>query len=553
MNMRLLRLDYVASRLCTLTLTVFRFNQSLFLLVLLISSSLTSPVKQPLSPSSDSFADLVFSDSNDRNTIHNNQQPGTSDQQVLYINHGNGAISSIRRSLRQPVTKLPFKPHVTSYPSSPFDNNNSDVNLEPVPLIGNYPDSAEDPVIPINPSRYEEVEPSVDQPPSSPISIGSPNRRPSRRSTQSDVNTPSRIIYDPQPSLSQPPPPPSSVSSQPSLPPSSPPPSLTTLNPVPPSTHRPSRISDPFIPFNFDNIFTRDPTFDIERNVIGGNQRNPPPLPLPLSPASRPSSSLSSHRNHFQNENNVEASPLHGSQPSTSPGEENDINRLNKPELVKINEDDPTNVEPRVRKQITGPPSAYGGRSDPPITTPSPPLLGSLGGPTGFGPTLGSVDGNGFIPSYGPPGFGLPGAQDIFPFFETPFLPINPTSSANGGQRTPHGFQRRRLTNNHNHNNLGAYGNPNHHTSSPPPPVNNLNDNSIGNGYPSYNIYKGGDDDDAGVKWPKIFKFTDGRVNLSEFERNKKSGKIKFLNKEDAHFADVRRDSFLILHGGAYN
>lgn len=59
--------------------------------------------------------------------------------------------------------------------------------------------------------------------------------------------------------------------------------------------------------------------------------------------------------------------------------------------------------------------------------------------------------------------------------------------------------------------------------------------------------------------WPKIFKFTDGRANLSEFEREKKvrlskSHLIDKNNQIDSQVIfdgrPIRRKSFLILHGG---
>lgn len=136
---------------------------------------------------------------------------------------------------------------------------------------------------------------------------------------------------------------------------------------------------------------------------------------------------------------------------------------------------------------------------------------------------------NSHIPSrnqYESPFFqNVPGSpqSELFPFFDTPFIPPPPTPN--------HVFQRRRLTLNNN--------------------LNEVNQNSIGLGYPSYTYYKGAEDD-AGIKWPKIFKFTDGRVNLSDFEKDKKLGRIKF-NKKDDYLDNIRRDSFLILHGGAYN
>jgi hypothetical protein len=117
---------------------------------------------------------------------------------------------------------------------------------------------------------------------------------------------------------------------------------------------------------------------------------------------------------------------------------------------------------------------------------------------------------------------------ELFSNFDSPFEPFAP--------QIPPLFQRRRLTINNNNNNN-----------------NNLQDfdhNSIG--YPSYTYYKGGGDENPSLtNWPKIFKFTDGRANLFEFEKQKKLSKIKFNSKE-TYFDNISRDSFLILHGGAY-
>lgn len=63
--------------------------------------------------------------------------------------------------------------------------------------------------------------------------------------------------------------------------------------------------------------------------------------------------------------------------------------------------------------------------------------------------------------------------------------------------------------------------------------------------------------------WPKIFRFTDGRINLSDFEKQKK---IRLSNKNQ-HIGDnhiesapimfdgrqLKRKSFLILHGGIFS
>lgn len=109
---------------------------------------------------------------------------------------------------------------------------------------------------------------------------------------------------------------------------------------------------------------------------------------------------------------------------------------------------------------------------------------------------------------------------ELFQFFDGPFTPIT--------QPIPSLFQRRRLTVNN---------------------VPDINQNAIG--YPSYPYYKGGDENPSLTNWSKIFKFTDGRANFNEFEKQKKQGKIKF-NSEERYFDHIRRDYFLILHGGTY-
>lgn len=61
----------------------------------------------------------------------------------------------------------------------------------------------------------------------------------------------------------------------------------------------------------------------------------------------------------------------------------------------------------------------------------------------------------------------------------------------------------------------------------------------------------------GGSMYPQIFRFTDGRANLYEFEREKKRSRIKFSQKlaKGANQAlyNIKRESFLILHGGTLN
>ncbi|XP_022244686.1 uncharacterized protein LOC111086380 [Limulus polyphemus] len=69
--------------------------------------------------------------------------------------------------------------------------------------------------------------------------------------------------------------------------------------------------------------------------------------------------------------------------------------------------------------------------------------------------------------------------------------------------------------------------------------------------FPNYDILRG----KARVKkYPKIFKFNDYRVNIVEFDREKKNGKIDDLAKADAlDPTNVPRKTFLILRGGVYD
>lgn len=64
----------------------------------------------------------------------------------------------------------------------------------------------------------------------------------------------------------------------------------------------------------------------------------------------------------------------------------------------------------------------------------------------------------------------------------------------------------------------------------------------------------------SGKSWPKIFRFTDGRANLSEFEREKKIRLNKNHLDNQIESSPIifdgrplRRKSFLILHGGVFS
>lgn len=62
--------------------------------------------------------------------------------------------------------------------------------------------------------------------------------------------------------------------------------------------------------------------------------------------------------------------------------------------------------------------------------------------------------------------------------------------------------------------------------------------------------------------WPKIFRFTDGRINLSDFEKQKKIRLSAKNHETDNHIESapimfdgrqLKRKSFLILHGGIFS
>lgn len=178
-----------------------------------------------------------------------------------------------------------------------------------------------------------------------------------------------------------------------------------------------------------------------------------------------------------------------------------------------------------------------------------------------------------------------PNNNDLYQFFDSPFMPINPPNihNINTFSNIHHGDNHQNHQLNHHHQiNHQIYhqpidneinNGPLHPINTPPngqffqrrkltlsngntaPPLNEIS-NNLGYGYPSYSVYKG--DEEAGIKYPKIFKFVDGRVNLNDFEKEKKLGKIEFGKSvaEDGNeytFSHVRRDLFLILHGGSFS
>lgn len=413
----------------------------------------------------------MFSDtSNGDVNVPHNKPPN---DQVIFIDHGNGAVSTIRRSLAKSSDRpapAAFSPHVNKYPESPFDG----------PAISF---------------------PTIDRRQDGPQNDGAnainkrTNRQPPKENTNSVAdhekdrfesadNTglespPNRMgISDDNINFFNP------MLSPPSSPSLSNSPSFDDAF----SPHQPVMSNEP----NYNSDYFPDDLVRINNPHSGGNTANP----INFDSINEPLN------NQVENDGILNEGP-----PSA--------NRRRS--------------QGRIRKQAPNyPHSPHSAPPNPNLF--EPPVFGPGIGP-GYGPTLnpniGPNIGGEFIPGFQEPGTNS--REPVLPFFEGPFIPgpvnpqLNPQSAPYNGEN---GFQRRRLT------------------------TNSVHDNTLGYGYPSYTYYKG--EDEAATKWPKIFKFTDGRVNLSDFERSKKLGKIKFTKKND-YFDDIRRDSFLILHGGAYN
>ena len=378
--------------------------------------------------------DLEFSD-----TSHG--EVTNSDQQVVYINHGGGAVSSIRRSFA-----VPFTPHVSSYPSTLFEGSNgqggnSDPDVGPEyrrevsdagfarraggtdeerPFDGNFDDHH------INPP--ESFAPAGGDPAAGPLSHDEP----------------------------------ASAGHQPMHP-------APLGLPVPPTSFGSRTAVTPAV----NNINHNNPVSHHlhDHRIAEPDQRNQrinfPPTPKPFNQNTNPIAGVNNvhYNNHQPNNNNNNNNNIPN----------NNINRIN-------------------------------------------PLLNA------FSPIA-----SGFPQALNP---------DFFNLFDAPFAPIGaggfPGVSNNVNDNL---FQRRRLS---------IQNTPN----------NEISHNSLApaSGYPNYNYYAGNENEnDASAKWPKIFKFSDGRINLYEFEKDKKIGRIKFSKDEDPLFDGVRRDSFLILHGGTYS
>ncbi|XP_076312316.1 uncharacterized protein LOC143225946 [Tachypleus tridentatus] len=68
---------------------------------------------------------------------------------------------------------------------------------------------------------------------------------------------------------------------------------------------------------------------------------------------------------------------------------------------------------------------------------------------------------------------------------------------------------------------------------------------------PKYTIFRG---NTKAEEYPKVFRFNEKRINIVEFDRDKKSGRIENLEKGDILDPDnIPRKKFLIFHGGVYD
>ena len=417
-------------------------TQVLQLLVLLTSSGLIISSASPSSPLSSSplihrnlhpvlildKTDLEYSDTS-------NGEVTNSDQQVVYINHGGGAVSSIRRSFA-----IPFSPHVSSYPTSLFDNQD-------------------------------------DTPPSHPSSLTSSSLTTQDVGFSRRDGTPEEKTFD-DPSFDDPRSEIDSEFVEPGL----------DQNNM--KNHRMDEYVDPSpTPLRRDSLFQAEPV----------TTTNPPPPPPPLGLPVPPTNYGLRTNTHMTG----------------------DLVRLTEPERNSNNNnggDGRRSFATMTSENRQNANSNNNHKSDDnPNTNNNNPFFNSLAPLT-----------NNFNQGFSPDFFGL---------FESPFSPLAGLPPSNPSSNTANQdnlFQRRRLAIQNVvpdivHNNIGSP-----------------------NGYNYFSSPGGRDREDEVIKYPKIFRFTDGRINLDSFEKEKKVGKIKFLKKEPV-FDNVRRDSFLILHGGTYS
>lgn len=430
------------------------------LLSLQLSVRIGETQSRDVSESSSDPTDLTYTDSS------HGPQTAAAHQQVLYIDHGGGAISHIRRTSFLPnpsVPSLPFRPHVPHFPNHIFENN-----------------LREDPYV-----NFPEDIPRID-------------RRNGPPQQQSPIGAQPAVPFVPH-NVAQP------------MPPLQPSP-----QPVHPVHHHsiqqsPQAIAQP-IPQAFQQPFPQQPQL---------HQTLPQPLPQPLSqpfPQPLPQPLAQPFPHHIPQPLSYPQPVVHSIpqpipqpiqhpnhqpftqplvQPLRSPMAPNHVLKpLRHPiddiedERFLINNEIERIPKPSNRKKPA--------RREPPAQDPPP-------------PPPPPADEQPFFNFDGPELFG--GLDGPFDFF--------------GPQSNPL-FQRRRLTTNNN--------------------VPDVNQNSIG--HSSLSHFQG-EDSPSITHWPKIFKFTDGRSNLYEFEKQKKQNKIKFSSKE-TYFDHISRDSFLILHGGTY-
>lgn len=448
-------------------------------------------------------ADLEFSDT-EQGEVTN------SDQQVLYINHGGGAVSTIRRSFA-----IPFTPHVSSYPTSLYDNQGSS-GPGPAPIDAGFgsPGPVDTPFAPpedqLNgpasggiseraggvdqgfqrrsnaPNGGHEI--NVDHTPSNPSSDGLNHRSHVGQDDRlyNPVSDLSRIHF-PDPKRTDSPVTNNKRFNNNEV-------SVTTSSPFDREPPPPPPIGLPVPPTSYGVNGDLGAVFpDIERT-----------RPLSLNSRDRSSIRVTSDTGHGDRVTSTSENSGH-----TSGRNLESDHQFNNPVTGNVNHNNNNNNNININNNNNN---------------------------NNINPLGGAVPVNPLSPLFQP--IANPFVQpDFFSFFDTPFGPPGVTGGNNRVNNAPvtgtgieNLFQRRRLTVNN---------------------VPDISNNAIGGaGYPSYNFYKGNEEDLA--KWPKIFKFTDGRINLNDFEKDKKLGRIKFT-KPDPLFDDVRRDSFLILHGGTYS
>jgi hypothetical protein len=489
------------------------------------------------------------------------------EQHSVMINHGGGAISTIRRSL---LSNGPFVHHLqVGYPPAadhfaPIQFDQIDFNDDftpPPPIRGPPTHQSPPPALPSPPVSINPSPPPLSAPPQS-FRTGSTVKPilPLRHSTvapkrvgyaaiQPEVNSrrlppinrghSNRAVdHSRSHSSSQPPPPP------PPQQPSSPGPqsgrsnhgfqtmsNMATLRPADLpnyaelsffgySLDQSNHAGQPPQEFSNKDQYTHDqPIEALQRRPLFSERQTNPVRPVPIVPHRRPRDFEQFDKppmNGFPFDRNVNAfqpaAPLparHTTHHSNNNHNNNNLNHAN-------NHNNNNNQPPANEFHLSNFFSRDNEDAQPPPPPPPPNELFSLFEQPPF-----NSNNNGYP---------LP--------FDNRFPPNQPNSfnvlPAGRGQL----LQRRKLSTPSNGNG---------------PLLNELSNNQLGYGYPNYNVYKGDDDLGAG-KWPKIFKFTDGRVNLNDFEREKKLGKILFAktNDDGEFFEHVRRDSFLILHGGSF-